>query len=148
MTNIEWGEPIAVDGKRPEWLAEDSQRVSGRDKGIAIDWTLPARGVDWRTVGTIRLPADHPYYATAATPAKPLCPDTVRACLGVVANASTLWNAGSALEALLPKPDPAKVLVEEWAKDRGDVSYDERNTIHHATKLAFDWLIDTGRIVG
>lgn len=59
--------------------------------------------------------------------APPLCPDTIQVCIEALPDAEVLrgdpWSAGwcgaidrsrAALEALLPKPDPAKALVEEW----------------------------------
>jgi hypothetical protein len=65
--SIEWGDPIAVDGERPEWLRatepfqwrlegtadfnEESDNESWFDKDRM--WTLPT---------AIRLPASHPYY--------------------------------------------------------------------------------------
>jgi len=69
----EWGDPIAVDGKRPEWL-KDGERIRRRDRDAVDDrndgWgrvgsehEVEAKALDWRNwVTHIRLPASHPYY--------------------------------------------------------------------------------------
>ena len=72
----QWGRPIAVDGKRPKWLTDDDTLVSWTNsRGITNTATaalLSWAGDGWeRTAGeahpvvSIRLPEEHPYYATA-----------------------------------------------------------------------------------
>lgn len=66
----EYGPPIAVNGKRPEWLGDD-ERFQWQDAKGCLDWeTFPhdtsALGFYWdEHVVTIRLRADHPYYQSA-----------------------------------------------------------------------------------
>lgn len=61
MTDIKWGEPIAVDGNRPEWLHDGElmqYQTSDRTKWFDMKW-----GWGWAVIGgDIRLPASHPYY--------------------------------------------------------------------------------------
>jgi len=70
MTEIVWGDEIAVDGKRPKWL-EDGDAVDVRWGGPDHSWftaDVPmgaeALHVEWEGAVAIRLPADHPRYAT------------------------------------------------------------------------------------
>lgn len=69
---IKWGAEIAVNGKRPEWLAQDDTRMWYRClDGYTCDhpaYSLPASHDWWSRLDgdrivAIRLPADHPYYA-------------------------------------------------------------------------------------
>jgi hypothetical protein len=64
----EFGPPIAVNGKRPEWLGDDERCLPCWD---AKAW-YPMRGgarvrsvSGWASVSAIRLRADHPYYQSA-----------------------------------------------------------------------------------
>lgn len=63
MTDTVWGEPIPVDGKRPEWLRDDEKVrvVWGR---VTESGPHPAHCVcGWEdSVKAIRLPADHDFY--------------------------------------------------------------------------------------
>jgi len=62
--NVEWGAEIPVEGKRPEWL--------GDDVVVQVGWTHGAVGkyttrsiCGWEySIKYIRLPANHPHYAT------------------------------------------------------------------------------------
>lgn len=75
-SSVEWGPAIAVDGKRPGWLAIDQvaqyqhriERDGSWGKGAARHWNW--NDEDWQCVTAIRLPADHPHYrqAEAAVP--------------------------------------------------------------------------------
>lgn len=68
---MEWGEPIRVDGVRPDWLDDDNQPVGvGTVSSIAqgtwygainssTKWVAGEFGPDWVS---ICLPADHPRY--------------------------------------------------------------------------------------
>lgn len=64
----EWGEPIEVDGVRPDWLRDDVM-VKDCDPGkathnvvrVAMHW-------DWQKVKAIRLPASHPHYHKPTLP--------------------------------------------------------------------------------
>lgn len=75
MGYVEWGDPIAVDNARPDWLGEEYN-------DLPVWWSdHPGPYMDVSTVGelvwtqtlqplsTIRLPADHPYYSTIRLPA-------------------------------------------------------------------------------
>lgn len=61
-----WGQPIKVDGKRPEWLGNHDpilyeHRSNERGKfGIGAHWHWKRH--DWECVTSIRLPADDPRY--------------------------------------------------------------------------------------
>lgn len=61
-----WGQPIKVDGKRPEWLGKHDpilyeHRSDERGKfGIGAHWHWKRH--DWECVTSIRLPADDPRY--------------------------------------------------------------------------------------
>jgi len=62
----EWGEPIPVDGKRPEWLRDDdhcrAQSMMGDWYGVKGGDARPAVMWGWPAIEQIRLPASHPYY--------------------------------------------------------------------------------------
>lgn len=62
-----WGPEIAVAGKRPEWLGDDGQEISGRYSPGAHDWYRGdadlASAFDWKNLVSFRLPANHPHYA-------------------------------------------------------------------------------------
>lgn len=64
----EFGPPIAVNGKRPEWLGDDDKCLPfWHDEG----WYKSSKGSDadcvacWHLVTQVRLRADHPYYQSA-----------------------------------------------------------------------------------
>lgn len=121
MSEIVWGEPIAGKGKRPEWL--------GHDELILCNGPRVASSNLWAAATSFQLPADHLYYAQAATEKvgdpniKPddWTPDerTVRACIEALPNMGTGKHLASlrALEALLPDNDRAlaeKIVREEF----------------------------------
>jgi len=61
MSDIIWGDPIEVNGKRPEWPEDGDQIKVG-------NWLANWRGrsehfTNWYDIDTFRLPADHGYYA-------------------------------------------------------------------------------------
>ena len=63
---ITWGPEIAVNGKRPEWLADDDrmQCLPSPDWKVGADWVHPLDDNHaWACLTHIRLPADHPHYA-------------------------------------------------------------------------------------
>ncbi|WP_203309782.1 hypothetical protein [Sphingomonas beigongshangi] len=69
-TKVDWGVPIPVNGKRPEWLADADQFMWQADEGWEWRRSSGARCSNWTgNQGRvfIRLPADHPYY-TQPTP--------------------------------------------------------------------------------
>jgi len=67
---IVWGPAIAVDGKRPGWIADDVQcRAQDRFRkwyGGGNGVNQPAEDWHWPTVSAISLPADHPHYRQPA----------------------------------------------------------------------------------
>lgn len=77
---IEWGPEIPVNGKRPEWLADDA-RVWVKWP----EWSMFSNGIQvytiersmWADVTALRLPADHPHYQqrSDADDALQLCRD-------------------------------------------------------------------------
>lgn len=63
MDDVVWGAEIAVDGKKPDWLAGD-EVCAIFDDG---NWLYgcgenPARGWCWVNVSAFKLLADHPHY--------------------------------------------------------------------------------------
>lgn len=64
MSKIEWGPEIKTDGERPEWLGDDVECMVGW-AGESCTGPYPSDCIHgWdRSVVSIRLPADHPYYA-------------------------------------------------------------------------------------
>ena len=80
MSDIIWGDEIAVNGKRPEWLADDQAMQYQHRIEQDGNWgNSPARhwnwnNEDWQCVTAIRLPADHPHYATLSAPTAPNTP--------------------------------------------------------------------------
>jgi hypothetical protein len=70
MTDIFWGEPIAVDGKRPDWLNDDGRTVDASFRGKWIgDVDGNIKNVNdwwWPDIDAIRLPADHFAYKAIA----------------------------------------------------------------------------------
>jgi len=60
MTDITWGEPIKVDGKRPAWLKDSDKCEPTWDVNYPYGCLVEAKYVfPWETVTSIRLPADH-----------------------------------------------------------------------------------------
>ncbi len=63
---INWGPEIAVEGKRPEWLGDDVKLMWLPGGYVAVShelkWSEATGGAE--DVNAIRLPADHPHYAT------------------------------------------------------------------------------------
>lgn len=69
---IIWGDPIAVDGKRPGWLNDD-EKVDLLSKHQTDWYSESVRGlgirsyfIPWEYATAIRLPADHPHYRQPA----------------------------------------------------------------------------------
>ncbi len=64
MTNINWGPEIAVEGKRPEWLAGHELLPYIREgRPTQHVWRADDPTKKWECIQTIRLPADHPHYS-------------------------------------------------------------------------------------
>jgi len=119
MTDIEWGPAIAVDGKRPGWLADDDKAVCGcHGHEIRPSTTL------WFSVESLRLPADHPHYRQP-TPQADTKPDVTTRMEALVRGlaeghrGSWTWAAekideARAIVALLPEPvDPDLIEARE-----------------------------------
>jgi hypothetical protein len=115
--------------------AEASEPLSG-----AEEFGRPARSAG--TVCAFNGEAgntDHSGYAETFDDAPfVLCEVTIRHCIDVLGGLDGMVEARAALQSLLPKPDPAKALVDEWMqtdpKTWGDVEEFAR------------WLITEGRI--
>lgn len=63
----EYGPPIAVNGKRPEWLGDDERCLTLANFGDRT-WHAAACQASrwiWNKISHIRLRADHPYYQSA-----------------------------------------------------------------------------------
>lgn len=87
-----------------------------------------------------------------------LCPDTVRACIAALPaeDASDLSaraydlairDSRRSLEALLPKPDPAKALVERFQASRSSQAYLIEDGVRVSSEEGFArWLIDQNLI--
>ena len=69
--SAEWGDPIAVDGKRPEWFRQsDHGCIAVVGKGTTWEErqetdenTIPdVDDWDWPMIDVVQLPASHPYY--------------------------------------------------------------------------------------
>lgn len=80
---IEWGAPITVNGKRPDWL-DAGDMVRWCKNGVWKDFTCKARDHNWGPymhdddglsfTTHIRLHADHPYYARMNDPIQSAIP--------------------------------------------------------------------------
>jgi len=136
MTDIVWGAEIPiVDGKKPEWLRDDDRIAFnegcswyGCDSG-GVDSGVEWMGSEWGGLGrvhVIRLPANHPYYATAAWQPDPR---TVQACAEHIANLPVCVKFGCTakaiadelIEALLPAPvDPDLIEARRIAAEHDD----------------------------
>lgn len=70
MTDIIWGDPIEVNGVRPEWLADDVRHLfldaENKWYGNLVDWVISEHDGDWSDVRAIRLPVGHPAYLALA----------------------------------------------------------------------------------
>jgi len=201
MSEIVWGDPIEVNGKRPEWLGVEIFSVKN-----AIGWHDDFEPCDpdncaWIFFGGrvnithIRLPADHPHYAKPSiqqglqnawcgkcgmgrpngcalpdcgrkTEAKPddwknegfttesgsddwqPCERTVRVCIEALPNMGTGKHLYSlrALEALIPNPDPAEMLVEEYKDTRHGFPVIHNHDVWSEIERFARHLINTGRI--
>lgn len=73
---MEWGEAIAVNGVRPDWLRDDEVISFSADRVDFAAWPDSSSGVSagsdwaWSIIRGMRLPADHPYYTVQAHNAK------------------------------------------------------------------------------
>lgn len=87
LTPMEFGPEIKVDGKRPEWLKDDEKfgwkRVTGTWTAFS-DWTATERSLNWSEVQSIRLPANHPHYATPTPDERAVAPELVARLVAVV----------------------------------------------------------------
>lgn len=81
--------------------------------------------------------------------------EAIRECIEALLNGADVPGAskwvevekcGDALRALLPKPDPAKELVEEWYADPNGKGMS--SSIDGYAVDLIRWLIDTGRLKG
>lgn len=66
----EYGTPIPVNGKRPDWLGDDDMVRWHRTVGGGPFWDkgggMPARQLIWNEhIQLVRLKSDHPYYQSA-----------------------------------------------------------------------------------
>lgn len=64
----EYGPPIPVNGKRPEWLEDDDDadfKMLFYDDEVFYDALYPASVQDWESIEQIRILASHPYYQSA-----------------------------------------------------------------------------------
>jgi len=119
--NVEWGAVIPVEGKRPEWLFGYRGNLGYERKGKG--WFGPGcmwRESDitdnddgWASVIAIRLPANHPHYATPTrTALEQRMEDFVRRVAMLNLQSASLtgtpaWNVGkeaAELRAELPEP--------------------------------------------
>lgn len=64
MSDIEWGEPIEVNGVKPYWLGDEDIAQGFSTGGFSY---APAETVGWHwpKIRTIRLNKDHPYYSNS-----------------------------------------------------------------------------------
>ncbi len=118
MSDIEWGEPIAVDGKRPEWFQDcDAEKTvgicfDGEEQIPGDDDDLPISEWVWADIQSIRLPKDHWAYLTDR--------DYRRVAL------SKMTAPGRAL------------LVQDWARDACDEYWENKaqpNPYHHLSTV-------------
>lgn len=131
---IKWGEPIKVDGKRPDWL----QGCVMCDLKTDYGWTdsdsvepddAPAEDWAWDVVTHIRLPHDHPHYATQqTTPAVPqeVVERMVKLCKGMAADSRRVFTAeieeARAIVAMLEPVDGDEAIAVQMCKDGGWVT--------------------------
>lgn len=137
MTEITWGPEIAVNGKRPDWLKDKDWVTFRNTASYSEKWSEKHHAEDIRFGGgirsdpyvtLIRLPADHPHYATQQPRTAPsggeVGPEVLErmiACLraaAAVAKDSVFGQSGYASEAraivaLLEPVDPAKAYVDQ-----------------------------------
>lgn len=133
-SDITWGPEIRVDGKRPEWLDGDPKMVwPAHRNGNWLDHTLNA-AFDrwaWEWIGSIRLPADHPHYATQTPATAPsggeVGPEVVERCFAVirayVADSGSRMPSGKSVYAemvelagMLPEPVDADLIAAREAE--------------------------------
>lgn len=141
----QYGSPIPVNGKRPEWLRKGV--VFQFALGDPSDWTESAgsgwTSDHWTVVTAVRLPIDHPYYARTgmlASKPEPVCSAPNRFNAGgehsPVADASeptgdVMAAYNSRTHATVPKMTEAEALA--WV---GSNSYIEHRVgIMHAFKV-------------
>ncbi|NYD88768.1 hypothetical protein [Sphingomonas melonis] len=135
MSGITWGPEIAVDGKRPKWLGDyiGPLRWMNCDQRYPGVWLQDSSELNWGNyltsnhgaITAIRLPADHPHYATLSHPTAPIPsevgPEVVAMALSFVKEAadrikgdSLFWDSfidkARAIAALLPEPVDADLV--------------------------------------
>ncbi len=70
-TEIQWGDPIAVNGKRPAWLGDDGSVLVWNAERIPSTPGSGPAGYDWDEIKDIRLPAGHFAYRAIAAGMEP-----------------------------------------------------------------------------
>ncbi|WP_294138276.1 hypothetical protein [Sphingomonas sp.] len=158
---INWGPEIRVDGKRPEWLGDGPQPMMVHN---AVGWhTWRSCQVDpalvaWSfntgrpNVDLIRLPADHPHYATLSRATAPngaeVGPEVVERMIALVrrmggnssigqpfyefeaiTHAAAHYDEARAIVALLP--EPVDVDGVEAAKIAKGMIYGNDDSVSH-----------------
>lgn len=164
-SDITWGPEIRVDGVRPEWLGIGLCKAFVDDDNIFAGWTedyedrLETDPAGWKWVKEdgspritiIRLPADHPHYATLSHPTAPSgvevgpevvakvreairqalqCTPTINPYRGVIEyDCGDPWAILRETLALLPEPvDPDAEVAVKILADKGlaesDPAYD------------------------
>jgi hypothetical protein len=136
MSNIEWGPPIkvATKGVRPDFVGEDDMVQYAGCRGMrASKWAW-----DGSHEGDYRLLATHPHY-TKADDWKPDERTVTFLIEKAEMRAQSPCSATGIINELriwLPKPDPAKALVEEWLGEKDGWSFTAAETFAR-------WLIET-----
>lgn len=90
---------------------------------------------------SVTAPVDHGPGAVVHVEAGTLHEATVRACIAALEAHGHGLKATRIIAALLPKPDPAKQLVDEWLASIGGVQWEEAGAHTFA-----QWIIETGRL--
>lgn len=59
----QWGDPIPVNGARPDWLGDEPFEFF---QGAGFGWINGHPHLSWEVIEQVRLPATHPYYLATA----------------------------------------------------------------------------------
>ena len=123
---MEFGPEIKVDGVRPGWLEDDDhihkpKNFNGHEYEVET-----AAGTGWSVVKSIRLPANHPHYATPTPDERAVAPELVERMRQLVEDAASdepggrsalRTEARAILAALEPVDENVKAanqIIEEW----------------------------------
>lgn len=136
---MEFGPEIKVDGKRPEWLKDDETLEYRHSMDTMVDPMIaPARydgwsDRDWKCVTAIRLPANHPHYATPTPDERAVAPELVSRMIehlkdcGQAHNirprdpdAQRRYDEMKAIVAALEPVDPDKEIIDAMARAMWD----------------------------